>query len=262
MASGETPRTPKRARVARWGVRRGESPRQWRAAVAQGEVPVCTQQEEGRRVVEMVAALCSVFNPRRGIHRPQLPVESAAARAQAREGRAGKVDGELQAGRATAGRNPEETRATGFEQRAGAWRRSFWPWESQGGRALGLGRMRRPRRPIYTLAAKTEHGHEERDSRRASRRSLRRGPSTPRDFHGDEDDDRVEPANWAPLCSQRVSARGGESRQRETDPRAHAAGSVRARGGWARRGFPRPKWCFSFFSFAFVFSLFRFRFQI
>mgnify|MGYP000918335235 CR=1 FL=1 len=114
-------------------------------------------------------------HPRRGIHRPQLPVESAAARAQAREGRAGKVDGELQAGRATAGRNPEETRATGFEQRAGAWRRSFWPWESQGGRALGLGRMRRPRRPIYNLAAKTEHGYEERDSRRVTQNRIRAG---------------------------------------------------------------------------------------
>jgi hypothetical protein len=57
----------------------------------------------------------------------------------------------------------------------GAIRRSFWPWDSQGGRALGLGRMRRPRRPIYTLAAKTEHGYEERDSRRVTRNRIRAG---------------------------------------------------------------------------------------
>jgi hypothetical protein len=58
---------------------------------------------------------------------------------------------------------------------AGAIRRSFWPWDSQGGRALGLGRMRRPRRLIYTLAAKAGHGYEERDSRRVTRNRIRAG---------------------------------------------------------------------------------------
>jgi hypothetical protein len=72
-------------------------------------------------------------------------------------------------------RGRDELGRSTVSYKQGAIRRSFWPWDSQGGRALGLGRMRRPRRPIYNLAAKTEHGYEERDSRRVTRNRIRAG---------------------------------------------------------------------------------------
>jgi hypothetical protein len=60
-------------------------------------------------------------------HQPLPVIGQVRSGAKAREGRAGEVDGELQAGWTNAGRNPEERRATEVEQRAGAQRRRF-PW--------------------------------------------------------------------------------------------------------------------------------------
>jgi hypothetical protein len=47
--------------------------------------------------------------------------------------------------------------------------------DSQNPRRSSTIRQWRPRRPIYTLAAKTEHGYEKRDSRRVTRNRIRAG---------------------------------------------------------------------------------------